>query len=126
MKKIIATSKAPMAIGPYSQAVKVNNILFVSGQIPINPENGEIAEGSIKHQTDRVLKNLCAILDEAGYSISEVVKTTCYLSDMSHFNEMNEIYSNIFWDEKPARATVEVSRLPKNVLIEIDAIAVKE
>jgi len=123
--KIISTNGAPQAIGPYSQAIEKNGMLFISGQIPINPENGKIESDSIKHQTGQVLRNMAAILNAAGYSLQDIVKTTCYLSDMGNFVEMNEVYSGFFSSNPPARATVEVSRLPKDVLIEIDGIAMK-
>jgi 2-iminobutanoate/2-iminopropanoate deaminase len=123
--KIISTNGAPQAIGPYSQAIEKNGMLFISGQIPINPENGKIESDSIKHQTGQVLRNMAAILNAAGYSLQDIVKTTCYLSDMGNFVEMNEVYSGFFSSNPPARATIEVSRLPKDVLIEIDGIAMK-
>jgi 2-iminobutanoate/2-iminopropanoate deaminase len=123
MKRIIATDKAPAAIGPYSQAVENNGILFISGQIPLNPASGEIYGSEIKDQTEQVLKNLLAILLEAGYTKTDVIKTTCYLKDMNAFSEMNAVYADFFCGNPPARAAVEVSRLPKNVLIEIEAIA---
>jgi len=125
MKKIVQTSKAPAAIGPYSQAVIMNNMLFVSGQIPVNPDSGEITGNTVAEQTKQVLINLEAILREAGFEKSEVVKTTCYLRDMGKFVEMNEVYAGFFSADPPARAAVEVSRLPKDVLIEIEAIAMK-
>jgi 2-iminobutanoate/2-iminopropanoate deaminase len=125
MKRIISTTKAPLAIGPYSQAVEKNNILFISGQIPVNPENGQIESTSIKIQTVRVLKSIEAILESAGYTLQDIVKTTCYITDMGNFIEMNEAYAEFFGNNPPARATVEVSRLPKDVLIEIDGIAIK-
>ncbi|MFC2136661.1 RidA family protein [Bacteroidota bacterium] len=125
MKKIISTNNAPQAIGPYSQAVEVNNMLFISGQISINPEAGKIVEGGIQEQTKQVLENLKGILNEAGYSVENVVKTTCYLSNMNNFKEMNEVYSTVFTSNYPARAAFEVSRLPMDVLIEIEAIAIK-
>jgi len=126
MKKIISTNQAPLAIGPYSQAVEINNILFISGQIPVNPENGEIVEGGIKEQTYQVLKNIEAILNSANYNLNDVVKCTCILSDINNFNEMNEVYQQFFKENPPSRVTFEASKLPKNVLIEIDAIAVKQ
>lgn len=123
MKRIIKTTKAPEAIGPYNQAVEHNGILFISGQIPLDPSSGNIIEGTIKEQTKQVLNNIKAILEAAGYSLSDIVKTTCYLSDMGLFSEMNKVYSGYFPANSPARATVEVSRLPKDVRIEIEAIA---
>lgn len=125
MKKIIKTTEAPQAIGPYSQAIESNGMLFVSGQIPINPNNGNITGNSIKEQTAQVLSNIKAVLTAAGFSIENVVKTTCYLKDMKHFSEMNEVYSEFFSTDPPARAAVEVSCLPRDVLIEIEAIATK-
>lgn len=126
MKKKIVTLQAPEAIGPYSQAVEMKGWLFVSGQIALN-KDGILNQGmSIQQQTTQVLKNIQAILTEAGYSLNDIVKTTCYLADMSLFGEMNKVYAEFFGDIAPARATVEVSRLPKDVLIEIDAIAMKE
>lgn len=126
MKKKIVTSQAPEAIGPYSQAVQHKGWLFVSGQIPLNQEGIMIEGMNIEHQTAQVLKNLQAILAEAGYTLNDIVKTTCYLADLSLFDKMNKVYAEYFGEIAPARATVEVSRLPKDVLIEIDAIAVRE
>jgi 2-iminobutanoate/2-iminopropanoate deaminase len=125
MKKIIITSKAPSAIGPYSQAVVANDTLYISGQIPVNPETGKIVEGEIAEQTVQVFKNIEAILHEAGYSFKDVVKSTCLLSDMSNFKSMNEVYSGFYPDSKPARATFAVKELPLGALIEIETIAVK-
>jgi 2-iminobutanoate/2-iminopropanoate deaminase len=125
MKKIVNTRKAPQAIGPYNQAIEANGLVFVSGQIPLNPENGEIAGDSIESQTRQVLKNIIAVLAAAGCNLSHVVKTTCYLKSMDNFTSMNDVYAEYFTENQPARAAIEVSRLPKDVLIEIDAIAVK-
>jgi 2-iminobutanoate/2-iminopropanoate deaminase len=125
MKRIISTEKAPAAIGPYSQAVEKNGILFISGQIPLDPASGKISGLNIVEQTQQVLKNLLAILKDAGYSITDIVKTTCYLKDMNLFSEMNAVYADVFKENPPARAAVEVSRLPKDVLIEIEAIAIR-
>lgn len=125
MKKVIRTWEAPQAIGPYNQAIEVNGLVFVSGQIPLNPENGEIIGDSIEPQTRQVLKNIVAVLAAAGCDLSHVVKTTCYLKSMDNFTSMNAIYAEYFTENQPARAAVEVSRLPKDVLIEIEAIAVK-
>jgi len=125
MKKIIKTSLAPAAIGPYSQAVEKNGLLFISGQISLNPETGEIVGNTTSEQTKQVLVNIGAILNAAGYSASNVVKTTCYLKDLATFGEMNEVYAGFFGNDPPARAAVEVSRLPKDVLIEIEAVAMK-
>ena len=125
MKKIIATSKAPAAIGPYSQAVEVNGSLYVSGQIPINPETGKLIEGDITVQTEQVFRNITAILESAGYSFSDVVKSTCMLSDMSNFKAMNEVYGRYYSANQPARATFAVKDLPLGSLIEIETIAIK-
>lgn len=125
MKKIISTKEAPAAIGPYNQAIEANGFVFFSGQIPLIPASAELIEGGVKEQTEQVLKNLGAVLEAAGLSYSNVVKTTCYLKSMDDFKIMNEVYAQFFTLQQPARAAVEVSRLPKDVLIEIDAIAVK-
>jgi 2-iminobutanoate/2-iminopropanoate deaminase len=125
MKKIISTSKAPAAVGPYSQAVEINGTLYVSGQIPINPETGRLAEGDITVQTEQVFRNISAILDRAGYSFSDVVKSTCLLSDMSDFKAMNEVYGRYYTENQPARAAFAVKGLPLGSLIEIETIAVK-
>ncbi|CAG1065179.1 aminoacrylate peracid reductase [uncultured bacterium] len=123
-KKEIKTGKAPKAIGPYSQGVTVGRQLFLSGQIPIDPATGEAVGGSIEEQTRQVLKNLQGVLEEAGASMDDVVKTTVYMKDLSAFGEMNAVYGEFFTAPYPARATVEVSGLPKGVGVEIDAIAV--
>lgn len=125
MKKIIHTSNAPAAIGPYSQAVLVQDMLFISGQIPVDSATGQLHGETMSEQTRRVLKNLEAVLIEAGFTKNDVVKTTCFLKDMEKFVEMNTVYAEFFTEEPPARATVEVARLPKDVLVEIEAIAVK-
>ena len=122
-KQAISSSQAPAAIGPYSQAIRSGNLVFVSGQIPLDPESGMIVEGDAAVQTARVLQNLSAILDTAGSSLGQVLKTTVYLKDMADFAMMNEVYARFFTDNPPARATVEVARLPRNVLVEIDLIA---
>lgn len=119
---IIKTDKAPKAIGPYSQAIKSGNILFISGQVPINPATGEIT-GDIKAQTRQVLENLKSILLAAGASPADVVKTTVFLKNLDDFNSMNEIYREYFSEDAPARSTIEVSRIPRGALIEIEAIA---
>lgn len=124
MKKQIATTKAPGAIGPYSQAIAVGDMLFISGQIPVNPETGEIPEG-IKAQTAQSIANIKAILAEAGLSIDNVVKTTVFLADMALFGEMNEVYAENFTAPFPARSAVAVRELPKQVLVEIETIASK-
>ncbi|MBO5957068.1 MAG: RidA family protein [Bacteroidales bacterium] len=125
MKKVIATKNAPGAIGPYSQAIEVNGMLFISGQIPINPETGNIVEGGIYEQTEQVMKNLEGILTEAGYTFDNVVKSTCLLSDMANFAAMNEVYGKRFTQNPPARAAFAVRTLPKEVLVEIEMIAAK-
>jgi 2-iminobutanoate/2-iminopropanoate deaminase len=125
MKKIISSAKAPAAIGPYSQAVEANGTLYVSGQIPLVPETGKLAEGGIKEQTLQVFKNIEAILSEAGYSFKDVVKSTCLLSDIANFKAMNEVYSLYYPENKPARAAFAVKDLPMGALIEIETIAVK-
>lgn len=122
--KIIYTKDAPEPIGPYSQAVAAEGLIFISGQIAIKPEKGEIVEGGIKEHTRQVLENLKAILESVGSGISHVVKTTVFLKDLNDFAQMNEVYSEYFRDSKPARSTVEVARLPKEVLVEIEAVAV--
>ena len=120
----ICTDKAPAAIGPYSQAMKLDNLLFTSGQIPLNLE-GAVVEGGIKEQTEQVMKNLKAVLEEAGSCFTKVIKTTCFLADMGDFAAFNEIYSRYF-TEKPARSCVAVKTLPKNVLVEVECIALCE
>jgi 2-iminobutanoate/2-iminopropanoate deaminase len=122
-KAIIHTEQAPAAIGPYSQAVQVGNMLFTSGQIPLLPD-GNLLEGDITAQTRQVLTNLQAVLTAAGASFDDVVKCTCFLSDMNNFAAMNSVYSEFAGENPPARSAVEVARLPKDVLIEIEAIAV--
>jgi 2-iminobutanoate/2-iminopropanoate deaminase len=122
--KVVATESAPKAIGPYSQAIASKGMVFVSGQIPIDPSTGNLVEGPIADQTQRVMTNLAAILEAAGSSLSQVVKTTVYLKDMGDFAEMNEVYGSHFPDHKPARATVQVAKLPRDVGVEIDCIAV--
>ncbi|MDC3424444.1 RidA family protein [Aquibacillus sp. 3ASR75-11] len=124
MSKAIETNQAPKAIGPYSQAIEAGDLLFISGQIAINPETNEIVEG-IENQTDQVMKNLEAILKEANRSFANVVKFTIYLKSMDNFPVVNDLYKQFLTTPYPARATVEVSRLPKDVEIEIDAIATK-
>ncbi len=126
MKHVIATANAPAAIGPYSQAISIHGFVFLSGQIPLDPATGQIVAGGIEEQTQRVLQNLVSVLEAAGSSLSEVVKTTVYLKDMAEFAAMNEVYGRFFTDIPPARATVEVARLPKDVRVEIDCIATKK
>lgn len=123
MIQVIATPHAPKAIGPYSQALVHNGMVYVSGQIPIVPETGELVQGSIADQTNQVLNNIANILKEAGTELNNVIKTTVYLKDMNDFDEMNKAYGEHFSINKPARATVQVARLPKDVSIEIDAIS---
>ena len=123
--QVIHTENAPAAIGPYSQAVKAGNMLFVSGQVPFVPETMEIVEGDVKAQTAQSLKNVQAILAEAGLDFSHVVKSTVFIKDMNEFAQINEVYAEFFGENKPARACVEVARLPKGGLIEIEAIAAK-
>lgn len=124
MSEIISTEKAPGAIGPYSQAVKANGMLFCSGQIPIDPATGEFVEGGVAEQTEQVFKNLIAVLEAGGTSLNGVVKTSVFLADMGDFAAMNEVYAKYFDSNKPARATVQAARLPKDALVEIDCIAV--
>ena len=123
-KKIISTAKAPAAIGPYSQANQFGNMLFTSGQIPLVPETMEIVEGGITEQSEQAMQNLMAVLKEAKASADTVIKTTCYLSDMNNFAAFNEVYGKYFPENAPARSCVEVARLPKDVLVELEAIAI--
>ena len=122
--QIVHTDNAPKAIGPYSQAVKAGNMLFVSGQVPFVPETMEIVEGDVKAQTAQSLKNVQAILAEAGLDFSHVVKSTVFIKDMNEFAQINEVYAEFFGENKPARACVEVARLPKDVKVEIEVIAI--
>ncbi|MGE0126777.1 MAG: RidA family protein [Blastocatellales bacterium] len=119
----IQTERAPQAIGPYSQAIKANGFIFASGQIPLDPATMKIVEGGIQEQTEQALENLKAVLDAAGSSLDRVIKTTVYLADMNEFAAMNEIYAKYFSAAKPARATVQVARLPRDVKVEIDLVA---
>lgn len=125
MKSIIFTEKAPAPIGPYSQAVQTGNMLFISGQIPIDPETNQLISGGIKDEAEQVMRNLGVLLLKAGFSFENVVKTTIFLSDMNHFAEVNEVYGSYFKSDYPARETVAVLGLPKNVNVEISLIAVK-
>jgi 2-iminobutanoate/2-iminopropanoate deaminase len=125
MKRIISTEKAPAAIGPYSQGVEVNGTLYISGQVPIDPATGSLVEGDITVQTERVMKNIGAILDAAGYSFADVVKSTCLLSDMDNFKAMNSVYATFYPQNPPARAAFAVKGLPLGALIEIETIAAK-
>jgi len=122
MKKTIATQNAPKAIGPYSQAIQYGDFLFVSGQIAIDPETGDLVEGDIEAQTEQVLKNIAAIIETAGMTVQNAVKCTCFLKDMNDFVRFNSVYESYFGESLPARETVEVSRLPKDVLVEVSAI----
>ncbi|HVQ57072.1 MAG TPA: RidA family protein [Pyrinomonadaceae bacterium] len=122
--EVVSTDKAPGAIGPYSQAIKVNGMVFCSGQIPIDPKTGSFVSDDIAEQTEQVLKNLDAVLESAGSGLDRVVKTTVFLSDMEDFAAMNEIYSKYFDANKPARATVQAARLPRDAKVEIDCVAV--
>ena len=124
MKKTVSTARAPKAIGPYSQAIVHDGLAFLSGQIPLDPETNQLVEGDITVQTQRVLDNLKAVLEASGGSLSSVLKTTVFLKDMSEFPKMNDVYARYFPDNPPARSTVEVARLPRDVRVEIDAIAV--
>ena len=123
MKKIISTERAPKAQGPYSQAVLINGFAFLSGQIPLDPATGQLVTGDIAQQAERVLENLKVVLEASGTSMAGVVKTTVYLKDMGDFARMNEVYLKYFPENPPARATVEVARLPKDVKIEIECVA---
>lgn len=123
MKEIVSTSNAPAAIGPYSQAVIINNMVYTSGVIPINPEDGTIVEGDIKKQAERVLKSLSALLKDSGSDLTKVVKTTVFIKNMEDFPLINEVYASFFTENYPARSCVEVARLPKDVLIEVEAVA---
>ena len=123
MREVIATGQAPQAIGPYSQAIRAQGLIFTSGQIAIDPATGQTIAGDVSAQTDRVLKNLAAILQASGSSLEKVLRCTVFLKNMGDFAAMNEVYGRYFKQEPPARSTVEVARLPKDVLIEIDVIA---
>jgi len=125
MREIIATEKAPKAVGPYSQAVRFANLVFVSGQIPLDPKSGEIVGGDIEVQVKQVLENLKAIVEASGMGLENVLKCTCFLKNMEHFARFNSVYNTYFSNVLPARETVEVSRLPKDVLVEISAICGK-
>ena len=124
MKEIVATDRAPRAIGPYSQAIRSGQLLFASGQIPIDPATGEFVAGGIAEQTEQVMRNVSAILEAAGGGLQQVVKTTVFLADMDDFTAMNEVYGRFFGENPPARATVQAARLPRDARIEIEAIAV--
>ena len=123
MKKVISTSKAPAAIGPYSQAIQVGNFVYTSGQIPIDPSTGQFAEGGIKEQTRQSLLNVKAILEESGLTMGDVVKTTVFMADMNDFADMNSVYAEFFSEPYPARSAVAVKTLPKGALVEIEVVA---
>jgi len=125
MKKIISTTNAPKAIGPYSQAIKANGTLYISGQLAIDPQTGKLVEGGIKEQTLQALKNIEAILTQAGYTKNDVVKSTVLLSDINNFSDMNEVYGQFYTENPPARAAYQVAKLPLGALVEIETIAVK-
>jgi len=122
--EVVSTEKAPKAIGPYSQAIKIQNMVYTSGQIPVDPSSGEVVDGGIENQTRQVLENLKAVLAEAGTGFENVVKTTVYIKDMNDFASVNKIYGQYFKEPYPARSCVEVARLPKDVLVEIEAVAI--
>ena len=126
MKNVVKTDKAPQAIGPYSQAIEVNGMIYTSGVVPIDPQTGNVVEGDIKVQATRVFDSMKALLEEAGSSCEDVVKTTVFIKDMNDFAALNEIYASYFTGAFPARSCVEVARLPKDVLIEMEAIARKK
>ena len=126
MKDRVQTDNAPKAIGPYSQAIKAKGFIFASGQIPLDPQTMQVIEGGVREQTERVMNNLKAVLESAGSSLDQVVKTTVFLADLNDFTDMNEVYSRFFGDMPPARSTVEVARLPRDVRVEIDAIALTD
>ena len=123
MKDVVLTRRGPKPIGPYSQAIKANGFVFVSGQIALDPQTGEFAGSDVRKQTERVLENLNAILEASGVSLGHVVKTTVYLKDMNEFTAMNEVYARYFTAAPPARSTVQAARLPKDALVEIDVVA---
>ena len=123
MKQTIKTDRAPQAIGPYSQAVKTNGFVYVSGQVAFDPATGQFVAGGIAEQTEQVLRNLTAVLEAAGTGLDRVIKTTVFLADMSDFAAMNEVYGRFFSDNKPARATVQAARLPRDAKVEIECIA---
>jgi len=125
MKEVIYTEAAPRPIGPYSQAVEAGNMLFVSGQIPIDPKTGEVVKGGIREQTRQVLENIKAVLEAAGYTLNDVTMAFVFLADMNMFPEYNEVYAQYFKEKPPARVTVQAARLPRDVLIEIAVIAVR-
>ena len=123
-KKIIKTHKAPQAIGPYSQAVKSGNFIFASGQIPLDPVSGEMVENDVKKQTERVMENIKGLLESENLTMANIIKTTCFLTDMANFAAFNEVYANYFPENPPARSTVAIKALPKDALVEVEIIAV--
>ena len=123
MRQVIVTDRGPRAIGPYSQAIKANGLVFLSGQIPLDPATQQLIPGDVAAQTERVLQNIAGILDAAGSSMVQVIKTTVFLKNMNEFSAMNDVYGRFFSAHPPARSTVEVARLPKDVLVEIEVIA---
>jgi len=125
MKRIIATENAPKAVAAYSQAVEMNGMLFISGQVPLNPSTGKMVEGGIEEQTLQVMKNIGAILEAAGYGFTDVVKSTCFLSDIANFKAMNDVYAQYYTENRPARSAVAVRDLPLGALVEIETIAMK-
>ncbi len=125
-REVIATSGAPQAIGPYSQAIRAGGLVFVSGQIPLDPQTGQLVDGGIEEQTRRVLLNIQAILEAAGLSLKNVVRTTVFLADLADFPKMNEVYAEFFSESPPARTTVQAAGLPRGARVEVDAIAVAE
>lgn len=124
MKQVISTDRAPGAIGPYSQAIRAAGLIFCSGQIPIDPQTGDFVSDDVAEQTEQVLRNLTAVLEAAGTTLNDVIKTTVFLADMNDFAAMNEVYGRYFSDNKPARATVQAARLPRDARVEIDCIAI--
>ena len=122
-KSVVSTQQAPQAIGPYSQAIRLGNLLFTAGQIPLDPATGKLVEGDIEQQTERVMQNLAAILEAAGSSLDRVVKTTCFLSNLDEFQRFNQVYGRYFTGNPPARSTVEVSRLPAGARVEVEVVA---
>lgn len=125
MKKTVLTDKAPKAVGPYSQAIEINGTLYTSGQIPINPATGAVVEGGIAAQTEQVFRNIEAVLQEAGYTLENVVKTTVLMQDLNDFAAMNEVYARFFTAQQPARSTFQVAKLPLGVQVEVETVAVK-
>ena len=125
MQKVISTDKAPSAIGPYSQAIEINGMVYTSGVIPVIPATGEIAEGGVEAQAEQAFKNLCNLVEESGSKVENIVKTTVFIKEMNDFAAINEVYATFFEGAYPARSCVEVARLPKDVMLEIEAIATK-